>query len=129
MFMIEKIGEQAGGELRVRDVAKIAGATVAATGLWLSYIEFVYDPPRPHSGISGETPARLAPNKKAKIIGESMGSENEDPSLILRQTLSDGRTVTVRKPVFSGEVAIHEPGDKVKPKNLEPPLPKQPYAP
>lgn len=126
--MNERFGEQSGGDIRARDVAAIAGVVAVGTGLWVSYMAFEYNPPRPNYG-NNEAPARLVPDKKAKIISESMGSEDKDPSLLLRQTLSDGRTVTIRKPVFSGEVAIHEPGDKVVPKDLEPPLPEQPYKP
>lgn len=110
-----------------KEIAYIVAGVTTFVGAWLSYMVFVYDPHRDRGPDQPQDPIeRLAPHKKASIISESSGSGNQDPSLLLRQRFPDGRVVTVRKPVFIGEVAIHEPGEKVVPAELEPPLPRQP---
>lgn len=116
-------GEQSGGDLSAKEILAIAGVVTAGVGSWVTYMAFFYDE---HPNIQRGAPTHLIPDRKAKIVSEKLGAGDEDPSLLLRQTLPDGSTVTVRKPVFVGEVAVHDPGDRVIPSDLEPPLPPQP---
>lgn len=110
-----------------KEIAYIAAGVSVLVGSWVAYMSFVYDP---HGGSGANRSSnpleRIDPYKQAKIISESSGPGKKDPSLLLRQRLPDGRVITARKPVFIGEVAIREPGEKVIPAELEAPLPEQP---
>lgn len=111
-----------------KEIAGIVAGVSVMVGSWVAYMSFAYDPHN-NSGAN-KMPLnpieRFDPHRQAKIISESTGGADNDPSLLLRQKLPDGRVINVRKPVFIGEVAIREPGEKVVPSSLEPPLPDQP---
>lgn len=123
--MNQLAGEQSGGDLSGKDILKVAGAVTALVGTWVTYMAFGYDSHPNFKGAGSDSAARLDPDRKAKIISETLGNEGSDPSLLLRQALPDGRIITIRKPVFAGDVLTHQPGDKVFPSELEKPLPPQ----
>lgn len=102
----------------LKEISGITAAVLAITAGHIAMIKEVYGPPDgPANPVE-----RFNPNKKAELIHEYEGGRNSD-DFILRQTLNDGTVVIVKKPVFVGETAVHEPGDIVIPNKLEKPLP------
>jgi hypothetical protein len=117
-------GEQHGGDISAKEILIISGTVTALVGAWVAYMTLEYNPhDRKAAGSQHGAPTHLVADRQAKIVSESLGVQDEDPSLLLRQTLPDGRIVTVRKPVFAGEVMVHDPGDTVVPDELAKPLP------
>ena len=108
-----------------KQILGLALAVGALTAGQVAAIKFTDTSPRGAGGdMRAENPIEhFDPNIKSIIKSESYGRDGDHPSLKLEQTLPDGTEVTIRKPVFAGEVAIHEPGDKVVPSQLEKPLP------